>query len=292
MGTVLIIVVVSVACFALLAGWAIFRGPKLYAALLDVRSRRRNLKERRTELVSEALAELRREGAAGIPTRRKPYVRVATTETEEPAVVHGPKLDPWLSILIRPRATIRQIVVVDPQHHVLLLSSMYGMNALLGRVVSRPDIVNVSNWISLLIALVVGSLFGILSVSLVSWFAHTIAEFLGGAATEHETQAALAWSLLPEIYTFPFALAAVLVVSSDLGLNPTSQMKTITLLLFGINSLVSRAWSFVLWINTLAEVNRFSLWKSLATIILAFLAMFFSMVAIYLLFLAVYYVIR
>lgn len=41
--------------------WAVMRGPDMYAKLRDAREQRRKLKERRSELESEA-AELRRVG--------------------------------------------------------------------------------------------------------------------------------------------------------------------------------------------------------------------------------------
>ena len=51
--------VVLAAYFMFFVGWAVMRGPSVYANLVEVGSLRRKLKDRRCELESEAL-ELRR----------------------------------------------------------------------------------------------------------------------------------------------------------------------------------------------------------------------------------------
>ena len=45
--------------FAFFIGWAVMRGPNIYAKMVEARDRRHKLKQRRSELESEA-AELRR----------------------------------------------------------------------------------------------------------------------------------------------------------------------------------------------------------------------------------------
>ncbi|MEO8495930.1 MAG: hypothetical protein ABI614_12720 [Planctomycetota bacterium] len=52
---------VFAAYFAMLVGWAVMRGPSVYAKIIEARSRRREVQQRRNELESEA-SELRKNG--------------------------------------------------------------------------------------------------------------------------------------------------------------------------------------------------------------------------------------
>ena len=55
---------------AFFVGWAVMRGPDMYAKLRDARERRRKLKQRRRELESEA-AELRRTNKRAEPSENE-----------------------------------------------------------------------------------------------------------------------------------------------------------------------------------------------------------------------------
>jgi Yip1 domain len=121
-------------------------------------------------------------------------------------------------------------------------------------------------------ALIAGPIFGLFSVSLVSWFARIISDGLDGAATEHETQASLAWSLLPEIYTLPLTLLMAIIAAPDTGSSNASLVRAVMIWHLAVSS-AARAWSLVLWIFALAEVNRFSKWRALAAVLVTTFAL-------------------
>ena len=123
-------------------------------------------------------------------------------ETVAPARMN---VNAWLSILFKPAATIRQIVEVDPQMHVMLISCVYGINALLGinnGLPGRPGLSIISYAVLMPVALVAGPLCGLIVVALISSCFRMIAGQVGGVASEHETQAAVAWSLAPRSILF------------------------------------------------------------------------------------------
>jgi hypothetical protein len=265
--------------FVCLAVWAASRGMKLD-------SDRRKLKESRNELASDVLKSMRNKGA-GAPSTKKPLVYLPETIAEESPKVDPPK-NPWLWMLVDPTETIRQIVDFDPQHYVLLLSCLYGINAMLIGTIQNPYLH--LNYTALLPVVPVGGpLLGLLSVSLISWALRMAAPHSGGHASEHETQAAFAWSLLPEIYVLPLTFAAAIAVSPDTGsarANATTALIIATL----VSSVASRLWSFVLLLNTLAEVNQFSRWNAFTTLVTAGLILFVLSILFVLPFAGMYFV--
>jgi hypothetical protein len=251
--------------FLIVAGWAIFRLPRLLSGFSDLRRRRLELEAQWAELESRAL-ELKQRRSPQKSPATEPSAPAGETIAEQPLEAPALTVNPFVAMLIKPAATIRQIVDILPQLHVMLLSCIYGINALL----RLND--GMRNWqldyvILLPIALIVGPVFGLLSVSLVSWCARTISSSLGGVATEHETQASLVWSLLPEIYTFPFTLATAIITSPDTGSHRADLVGSV-LFWHLAASWAARGWSLVLWVLALAEVNRFSRWRAVAVVLL------------------------
>jgi len=229
-----------------------------------------------------------------MPSARKPYVTAPETHDEESAVAEGPEVNPWLWILIRPRATIRQIVDVDPQLHVMLLSCAYGINAVVGLNDGMPWRTGIGNMryvVLLPLALVAGPLLGIVSVSVISWCSRVAAGWVDGVASEHETQAALAWSMVAEIYTFPLTLATALATSPDVGLGLSPSAEGLIQLNLVV-SLAARLWSLVLFVNALAEVNRFSRQRALLSMIAGFCIFAGAIVLLVLLIAAINLVLR
>jgi hypothetical protein len=265
--------------FVCLAVWAASRGMKLD-------SDRRKLNENRNELASDVLKSLRNK-SADAPAAKKPLVYLPETIVEEPPKADPPE-NPWLWMLVRPGDTIRQIVDFDPQYYVVLLSCLYGIGAMLIGTIQNPNL-HLNYMVLLPIVLVGGPLLGLLSVSLIGWALRIAAPYSGGHASEHETQAAFAWSLLPEIYVLPLAFAAAIAVSPDTGLvqeRPAIALIIATL----VASVASRLWSFVLLLNTLAEVNRFSRWSAFTTLVTAGLILFVISILFVLPFVGMYFV--
>jgi hypothetical protein len=229
------------------------------------------------------------------PRRRASYVSEADVKefaaAKKSAETLAQGFVPWVSMLVRPATTIRRIVQIDPQMHVMLVSCLYGMYSLLkmNDGVRKGALTSVNAVPLCLIVLLVGPVIGIISVSVMSWCNRIAARFLGGQATEHETQAAVAWSVLPHIYAMPIALATATLNAPDLGFDRTALANNLTLLnlLFRI---IASLWSFILCVIALAEVNRFAWWRALLTLVVAFLMIGVIFAAVALFFIALYFV--
>lgn len=282
--------VVILSIFVLVVGWAINAG-------LGLRDRRRGLEARREELASDVLKSTRNKGDA--TTVKKPLVYVPDNLVEE-APKADPPDNPWLLMLVRPTATIRQIVNFDPQFHVMLLACLYGIHSMMGAGIGDPN-KNVGYVVLLPVALIVGPLAGIIAISIAGLATRLAAKAIGGKASEHETQAAIAWSQLPQIYMLPLTCVAAIVVSPDFNIANTILARVVVLVTL-IASIIAEIWSFVLWLNAIAEVNRFSRWEAffaflisalivallLALVAIPFIAMYFMLgLSVPILFLAI-----
>jgi len=269
--------VLILSIFVLVVGWAI-------NAAIGLRDRRRGLEAHREELASDVLKSTRIKG--DVPTVKKPLVYLPENLVEEAPKADSPD-EPWLSMLVQPAATIRQIVDFDPQFYVMLLACLYGINSIMGAGIGDPNS-KVSYVILLPVALIAGPIAGIIFISLASAAIRSSAQLFRGVASEHETQAALAWSLLPQIYTLPLTCAVAIAVAPDFNIAKT-RLAVAAVLVFLVASLVAQLWSFVLWLFAIAEVNQFTLWDAFFTLLISMMIMALLLVAILLPFVAMYF---
>ena len=182
-------------------------------------------------------------------------------------------LSAWFTIWISPRATIRQIVSTDPHKFVIGIAWFVGALAALDLSVSGAS----SAWPAHLphlpdlgpIGLAAAAfLIGVLSIvglygmaSLYRW----AGEILGGTANIAEVRAAIAWGQVPGLY-----ITSLVVALAALGLSTPTVPPS-----FSAGSLleaIAGIWAFVISLQCLGEVHRFSAWRALGAIVLGNLA--------------------
>jgi hypothetical protein len=200
-----------------------------------------------------------------------------------------PEGSPWLNIWIRPRGTIRGIVDSDPTQNVILLAMLGGVSNGLTRLFqSRPgDDLPVAGL--LIGGLIGGSIGGILGIYLMGLLVRWTGNWLGGTADGAEVRAALAWSSVPLVALLPVQLVAMAILGQDFFRangpeNPDIQTSLVMVAL-GLAMMVLGLWSAFLNIKCVAEVHRFSAWRSLGALLLVGVLVFavvFLIVALFL----------
>lgn len=181
----------------------------------------------------------------------------------------------WLSIWVRPRRTIRQIIDHNPTQAVNLLGALTGIYRLLNQAAKRSwgDTMPIGE--ILIFAIIIGSVFGNLALSIEAQLFRWIGKKLGGKASAAQVRAAVAWSSVPE--------ATILVLFCPLTIMYgrkyfSSSIDWLTPMIYylilgmGLLGLLLLIWRSVLTIICLAEVHEFSIWKSLMTAVLSSLA--------------------
>ncbi|MEM8865876.1 MAG: Yip1 family protein [Planctomycetota bacterium] len=176
-------------------------------------------------------------------------------------------LNPWVSILTEPTLTIRQIVRSNPAHCVVILSCLLGVVSLLGINDGREESAYLPLTMLLPVALIGGPILGLLIIYVSAAVLRISAKVLSGVASYAEMRAAYAWSAVPAIYAAPLTLLTAIVTSPE-GAEPGSPTFSTVAALNLAASAIAGIWSFIISLNTIAEVNHFSRLKAFGAMIL------------------------
>jgi hypothetical protein len=177
---------------------------------------------------------------------------------------------PFLTILYKPRSTIRAIVDTDPKIYLLLLASLAGIARMLN-FASRDSSTSLESGYEIasviFIVLVGGSIVGIISCYIGSFFLRRVSNLLGGVSTSENVRAAFVWSSGPLILLLLFWALKIALYGVDI-FNENAAIvvrNPVPYVAFSLIELVFEFWAMFLFWKCLAEVNRFSIWKSILT---------------------------
>lgn len=186
---------------------------------------------------------------------------------------------PLLSIWVKPRQTIRNIVDNRPTYLVIILAVIFGINSTIDFAMDR-SLGNLLPVLYLLVLFVIGGpLVGLAALYLGGGLLTWIGRLLGGSAKAQETRAAVAWSSLPQsiglglngIYMMVYGLEAFTIetprTDAMFANNPglVSFMGFFLLALVLLMSVAS-IWSLVLLVVCLSEVHQYSIKRSVLTL--------------------------
>jgi Yip1 domain len=191
--------------------------------------------------------------------------------------------NPWIAIWTSPRETIREIVNRDPTYRVIMLGALAGalamLNSMLGtalNLTATPLPASVVPYLPILTLAspFLGAAFGILGLYTTAIVMDWSGRALGGVGNALTTRAALAWAGVPQIC---FSIVTLLVLvgtgvwqtvvpsmppngSAGAAANPFT-------LMHGVEAIIS-IWSFILMLQCVGEVHRFSAWRALVAFVL------------------------
>jgi len=196
------------------------------------------------------------------------------------------RLNPWLSIWTKPRATIRQIVTHDPNRLVLLLGAVSGFSQALDRAAIRGVGDEMALPLVFLVAAIGGGIGGIVALYLGGWLLRWTGGWIGGNASLVHLRAAIAWSSVPVIWALLLWVPELAILGDELFRTEMPRLESSTglaLLFLGFTAveLVIAAWSVVVFLKCLAEVQGFSAWKALGNTLLAVLVIALPLFAIF-----------
>ncbi len=199
---------------------------------------------------------------------------------------------PFFSIWVVPRSTIRRVVDTDPESLVIGIAWILGaLIALTVQVEVNAGVLNYAAlaWFKEMGPAAMGmTVFsaGIAGVGIVyflgflySWAGRA----LGGIADARDVRTAVAWGWVPAIILSLLAITSTLF---DPGSNawdkaPSTILDQITVWL--IAEIAIKVWAFVVSVQTVAEVHRFSAWRAVATKAVGFLVLSFLGLGIFIL---------
>lgn len=180
----------------------------------------------------------------------------------------------WVTIWVHPRATIRRIVTENKKQSLWLLAAIYGFSALLGTFQSF-SLGSVIGMIPIFVlAVILAPIWGYIAFAIWSWFVFWTGKWFKGLGDFQSVRAAYAWSSVPiAVSDLLWIVMLVMFGSTLFSMQPNapifSQAQSIVLLVLLFGKVVFSIWSLVIYLNTLAEVQQFSILRAIGNVIIA-----------------------
>lgn len=176
-------------------------------------------------------------------------------------------LHPWLSIWVKPRATMRKILDTNPLSAIIWFAIIWGVisgfsmiNHMWNRYTEHPEFRSVLYAASFLIG---GAIFGIIFLYFAGWLYKLTGSWIGGKGTFTQVKCAVGWAYYPFIISTIFGLLVLLFIGFPW---------LVTVL--GFLQLATLVWGFVIFLNLLAEAHNFSVWRALGAVLIAYVLVF------------------
>lgn len=173
-----------------------------------------------------------------------------------------------------PRSTIRGIVERNPKQSLWILAFIYGFTTLLNGFQSFPIAMRIGLIPMFAVTLVLAVVWGYVFFAIWSWAILLTGKLFKGKASFATVRAAYAWSCVPLLGNVVLWLILVILFGSLLFFGPQPnlmltgpQVTLLFLLLLG--KVVFSIWSLVLYLQALAEVQSFSVLRSIGNVIVA-----------------------
>jgi hypothetical protein len=182
--------------------------------------------------------------------------------------------NPWLSMWTKPKSTIRKIVDYNPNFRLYVLSAIYGLVSLISSSQSLALGEKLNFFLILFICLILAPIWGYITFSVSAFFVYFTGKWLKGQANYRQVRASIAWSNVPMIGNLILWIILFIIFKYDIlkefpGAYPITNVQKTLLFTILFAQLVLSIWVIVLYINSLAEVQRFSIGKSILNIIIA-----------------------
>ena len=194
----------------------------------------------------------------------------------------GVALNPWRTIWFSPRRTIRSIVSAEARPSWVPVIALMAVVTAFTSVQLEPDTGSVSVSRSF-VPVAVGVLQLVFGVLVGPFLLAIVGGWLGGDADPGDIRQGVAWSYVPAVtggliwLVVMLSLFGVSALDTEAleqamdGLVQTDSLPLWQAALVGVVSLlivVGVAWTFVLHIAMLAELQRFNIWRALACVLI------------------------
>ena len=181
-------------------------------------------------------------------------------------------LNPWVSMWLKPKATIQQIVDTNPERSVLVLVAIIGVSEALNNAIRR----NMGDTRGLpmifLIAATLGPVVGVIGLYLSSWLVSVSGHWIGGQASSRSIRAAIAWSNVPMIWAAALWIPELALYSQVLfTTEATFSSNSLAYFFLGCRAIELTAvmWTFVLLGKCIGHLQGFSFLKTFLNVFLS-----------------------
>lgn len=206
-------------------------------------------------------------------------------ETPEPSR----ELNPWFSMWIRPRETVRQIMWTKSHsyHWIWLLLLLAGADSFLDNASGRDLGDKIPVPLIFIFSFILGPITAVIGWALFTLLVMLSGKILGGKATFKEVSLATGWGLVPMAWGLLLWVPELILFGDSLFMKDLPGLDGIVaalfLLLFSFVEISLVGWSAVVTVGGVAEVYGFSNLKGLGACALAVLFMSIPLILLLLL---------
>ena len=182
------------------------------------------------------------------------------------------KSSPWVSVWLKPRQTIENILAERPQRGVLLLGSLSLMAGTLSQLLGLAIRYRLFDWRLVVISAIACAVAGVLGLYISGFVFKWCGRLFGGRATATELRTVVAWGLTPSVLGLAIVLALVAVASvtgAGEEAEPAWLLASLPLivLIFGI-------WSAIVFALMFARAEKFGFWRTILACFLGWILSF------------------
>lgn len=173
-------------------------------------------------------------------------------------------LNPWISMWNQPRSTIRAIAYNRPTYGIYYLAIIYALQGFFFY----------ANWWSLgvrtyypfylTLGIIASPIIGVIWLYLMGEFFYLSGRLLRGTATRRQIRSIVAWSAVPFTITLAMWLLLLFWSPEHVFIQDSGPHSSIFVNLI---TLIAKVWSFVLLLQSLREIQHFSIGKSILNVL-------------------------
>ena len=196
------------------------------------------------------------------------------------------EVSPWTDLWVRPRPTINWIIENQASlATTFILIYLGGVYFGIGRAELKDYGDSMEVGTILTNSIFISGLGGLIIYNVWIWAIDFCAMWFGGKGNFRKTQIAFAWAMLPMAAGLILTLIGYALFEEELFTSQTpsidsSVFLTVCLWTYGILEVVLGLWHVVLLVVTVSEVQRFSVLKSLASIVSGFLMLILPVIGL------------
>ncbi|MBN1915173.1 MAG: YIP1 family protein, partial [Parachlamydiales bacterium] len=185
-----------------------------------------------------------------------------------------PGLNPWISIWTKPKETIRAIISYNPNHRLMSLCWIYGVLSLLSFAQTYSIGLYLGFYPLLILCLILAPLWGYLVFSVTALIVWIVGKWIGGQSLYLHVRSALAWSNVPLMGSILMWIAMIMIIGPDIFMGFPENMQISSnvigiLLPILLVQIALSIWAVVIYIGALAEVQQFSILRSVINVVLS-----------------------
>lgn len=184
-------------------------------------------------------------------------------------------MNPWLTMWFRPRATIRNLIDTATEFNGWIFAVVFAaIGQSLGESWFNTDADTGSIGRILLTSAIHGFLYTFFYLAINCFLIHKFGQFMGGKASKEDVLLALGWSGVPIAWSLliwvPLLFVPEARLFSENALNqPVSSEELIVLSILFLIHLGVFLWMMVLLCKCISELQNFSIWKAILSVLMA-----------------------